>query len=473
MNGHHSALEHFRTEALKMAGLLSIYHALPPIFQDVAISIYGLLLRQLRYGRSFREALANLENGKLDPMVDQSECLQDLIKAALQTEHYGEFLNKKNLSVSEINLNNLTSVFPVLEKDTIKNKPTSFHSSAFSKTHTAKLSTSGTSGTPLNVLATKHSIRKNYAFFNLFLRSIGVDEFNRSATFAGRLIVQESTKKPPYWRKNYAMNTLLCSSYHLSSDTIPYYIKALEQWNPIYIDSYPSAIYELALYINSNKLKHNIRLTAVVTSSETLGEHQRMAIEKAFQCPVFDQYGCAEMAVMAYQQKDGRYFIPPQYAIAEVLDDDDKPVRPGESGYLVCTGLLNQAMPLIRYRIGDIVKTSKEQIEDYPFITFLDSIEGRNDDVVIASSGFRVGRLDPVFKGVKGVLETQIVQNSHTSLKVNVVVSDDYTEETEDQIRSALRARLGATMQIKFEYLAKIPREKNGKFKAVKSEIRC
>jgi phenylacetate-CoA ligase len=202
-----------------------------------------------------------------------------------------------------------------------------------------------------------------------------------------------------------------------------------------------------------------------------LGAHQREAIEEAFQCPVFDQYGCAEMAVMAYQRKDGRYFIPPQYAIAEVLDDNDKPVKPGESGHLVCTGLLNQAMPLIRYRIGDIVKTSKEQLEGYPFITFLDSIEGRNDDVVIASSGFRVGRLDPVFKGIAGLAETQIVQKSSTSLEVNLVVSNGYTKNIEDQIRDALQDRLGVAMHINFEYLDRIPREKNGKFKAVKSEL--
>ncbi|MFT6907218.1 MAG: phenylacetate-CoA ligase [Oleiphilaceae bacterium] len=454
-----------------MAGLLSIYHSLPPAFQNVALSSYGLLLRQLRYGRSFRETLARRKDGELDPLMDQSGRLRELIEVALQTEHYGKLLNDQPLSASEIDLSSLTSVFPILEKKAVINGPTAFQCNIFKKSNTTTLHTSGTTGAPLNILATKNSVRQNYAFFNLFLRSIGVEEFNRSATFAGRLIVPERSKVPPFWRKNHAMNTLLCSSYHLSIDTVPLYIKALENWQPIYIDSYPSAIYELASYINSNRLKHNIRLKAVVTSSETLGSHQREAIEKAFQCPVFDQYGCAEMAVMAYQCKDGRYFIPPQYAIAEVLDDNDKPVKPGESGHLVCTGLLNQAMPLIRYRIGDIVKTSKEQLEGYPFIAFLDSIEGRNDDVVIASSGFRVGRLDPVFKGIAGLAETQIVQKSYFSLEVNLVVSNGYTKNTEDQIRDALQDRLGVAMHINFEYLDRIPREKNGKFKAVKSEL--
>lgn len=454
-----------------MSGLLSIYHALPSACQNVALSTYGLLLRHLRYGKAFRETLTQLETGNLDPLVEQGKYLRELVSEARQTEYYGAVLNGESSLPAEIGLNNFTTVFPVLEKETVKSRPTSFKSNNVNKHCTTTLNTSGTTGTPLNVLATKHSVRQNYAFFNLFLRSIGVDEFNRSATFAGRLVVPERAKKPPYWRKNYAMNTLMCSSYHLSAETAPFYVKALESWQPVYIDSYPSAIYEIASFINANKIKHSIRLKAIVTSSETLGDHQRDAIEKAFQCQVFDQYGCAEMAVMAYQQKDGRYFIPPQYSIAEVLDDNDKPVKPGESGHLVCTGLLNHAMPLIRYRIGDIVKTSEEQMEGYPFITFLDSIEGRNDDVIIASSGFRVGRLDPVFKGISGLSETQIVQKSHTSLEVNLVASSGSNIETENQIRQALQDRLGAEMQIKFEYLDQIPREKNGKFKAVKSEL--
>lgn len=459
-------------EAARMTGLLSVYHRLPSQLQDLVLSSYGVLIRRLRYGKAFHQKLAVLESRKFDPVTGQAERLRELVSVALeQTEYYGRSDAARRLIFSEIDVNNFTSFFPVLGKDKVVDNPSAFQSHGFSKYRTINLSTSGTTGTPLSVVATKQSVMQNFAFFNLFLHSIGVDEFDRSATFAGRAIVSGASKTPPYWRKNYAMNTLLCSSYHLNAETIPSYIKALESWQPVYIDSYPSAIYEIAACINANRLQHNIQLKAIVTSSETLVEHQRQAIEMAFGCRVFDQYGCVEMAVMAYQQKDGRYYIPPEYAIAEVLDDDDKPVKPGESGHLVCTGLLNLAMPLIRYRIGDMVKTSKEQLEGYPHIVFLDSIEGRSDDIVIASSGFRVGRLGPVFKGVKGVSKTQIIQKQPDLLQVNLVVSREYTKATEIQIRNALIERVGAAMQIRFEYMSHIPREKNGKFKFVKSEL--
>lgn len=455
-----------------MAGLLSFYHALPPQLQNVALSAYGLLIRRVRYGRAFHQTLARLEGGEVDPFLDQSERLLKLLTAAAQqTEHYGSVLRDQSLALPDINLDNFTEVFPVLEKSSLRSNPSAFYSNNFGKASTTMLKTSGTTGTPLDLLVTKHSRRENYAFFNHFLHSIGIDEFDRSATLGGRLIVSKENKTSPFWRKNYSMNTLFCSAYHISQETIPSYIRALEEWQPVYIDSYPSAIYEIASFINFNKVKHKIHLKAVVTSSETLGEHQRDAIENAFQCLVFDQYGCAEMAVMANQQKDGRYHMPPQYAIAEVLDDNDRPVKPGESGHLVCTGLLNQAMPLIRYRIGDIVKTSSEQMDGYPYIIYLDSIEGRDDDVIITSSGYRIGRLSPATKGVRGVAETQIIQKTQTFIQVNLVVSAGYTKDAEVQMRDALQERLGVEMQVQFKYFDRIPREKNGKFKSVKSEL--
>ena len=43
----------------------------------------------------------------------------------------------------------------------------------------------------------------------------------------------------------------------------------------------------------------------------------------------------------------------PEYGFLEILDAERHPVRAGEEGYFVWTGFLNDAMPLIRYRIGD------------------------------------------------------------------------------------------------------------------------
>ena len=46
------------------------------------------------------------------------------------------------------------------------------------------------------------------------------------------------------------------------------------------------------------------------------------------------------------------------YAYPEVLDEQDRPVRPGERGELVFTSLYRKAMPLLRYRTRDVVQVA-------------------------------------------------------------------------------------------------------------------
>ena len=45
-----------------------------------------------------------------------------------------------------------------------------------------------------------------------------------------------------------------------------------------------------------------------------------------------------------------------EYGITQVLNEQDEPVAPGTEGRIVCTGLENLSMPLIRYDTGDIGK---------------------------------------------------------------------------------------------------------------------
>lgn len=360
--------------------------------------------------------------------------------------------------------------FPILEKSVIRDDPKSIISDKFYG-DLISVSTSGSTGTPLKVQMDFDSRQINYAFFHKFLEAVGVSEFERSATFAGRVLVPSKQKKPPFWRFNKAMNTLLLSSYHIAEESFRGYIKALENWNPRYIDSYPSAVYELAVLLHNNNYKPTMNLKAIITSSETLFPYQREMIEEVFRCPVYDYYGCAEQSVLAFQtpSSNGDYIVPSQYCLVEVLDEDYEPVRPGESGQVVCTNLFNAAAPIIRYAIGDHAVVG-EYFSESRFVRRLSKVEGRVDDVIITPDGRRVGRLDPIFKGVDGISEAQIVQERLDFLKVNVVALNEQAVN-ETKLREMLRERLGNDIKIEFDYMQSIPRTKSGKFRSVLSKI--
>jgi phenylacetate-CoA ligase len=66
----------------------------------------------------------------------------------------------------------------------------------------------------------------------------------------------------------------------------------------------------------------------------------------------------AEVGLIGHecQVHDGLH-VPEDHLLVEVLDRDGSPVAPGEEGELVVTTLRHEAMPLIRYRLGDITAT--------------------------------------------------------------------------------------------------------------------
>jgi phenylacetate-CoA ligase len=262
------------------------------------------------------------------------------------------------------------------------------------------------------------------------------------------------------------MRNRLFSSYHLSPENAPAYSRALCAWAPDYIDSYPSAVSTLAGLLREQGLPAP-RLRAVVTSSETLLEAQRERIADVFGARCFDQYGCTEQTVYVSQCEAGTYHVHPEYGLVEVLDPRGEPVKPGESGELVCTSFTNDAFPLLRYRMGDAATLGEPGCACGRAFPVLLRIEGRLDDLLVTPDGRRVGRLDPVFKGRRTIAEAQIVQESALDVRVRLVPAAGYTEADGESVARELRARLAPEMRIRVERVAAIERTAAGKFRAV------
>lgn len=443
-----------------------VYEKCPIWLQNILISLYGYKVKSERFGsvyRSYSNSI-NLDSG----LVEKKSEIFDFLSHAVKNVPFYEGLDINLKSVDDVESAILR--FPIIEKTFLKANSERFLSKVRISS-TKVINTSGTTGTPLRVKVSTESLQRNYVFFHKFLAEAGVSEFSRSATFAGRVLVPNGQKRPPFWRVNRAMNTLLLSSYHISKETAEDYIDALSRFAPDFIDSYPSAIFELAnLALNLN-IKRNFSLKAIITSSETLSDFQRSVIERYFGCPVFDYYGSAEQSVLAFQVP-GRssYVVPAEYCLVEVLDSDDRPVDIGEKGRIICTGFINKNMPLIRYDIGDEAVVS-EFHENSRFVKAFRSIVGRTDDVIHTVDGYRIGRLDPVFKGIEGVSECQIIQHSISRIEVKVVESSS-GQLDELKLKAALASRLGESIAVEVNRVDRIPRDSAGKFRSVISNIK-
>lgn len=451
------------------------YNASPIWLQELLLSAYGFRLYKLRYGGLFQQQLDQLEQARAYSAAELQELQARelrrlLLHAGQHVPWYRRLFAQSGLRPEQIEPDSL-HLLPVLGKDEAKAHWRALLANNVPPRTLHTLNTSGTTGSPLIVKASSAALQKNYAFFERFLRSAGVTSRDRCITFAGRLLLPPHQLAPPYWRRNLAMNTLLCSSYHISMDTAGDYLRGIARYQPDYIDAYPSAIYPLARYILESGQDLSLQLKAVITSSETLLDHQRETIEKAFQCRVYDQYGSAEMAACITQCELGSYHINPDYGIVEIIREDGRPAAPGEAGDLVCTGFVNDAMPMIRYRIGDSAVAADGPCRCGLAWPVIGSLLGRLDDIIVTPDGRQIGRLDPLFKGLDGIKEAQIVQVALDRLIVNLVPANDYSPDTGVKLRAALQRRVGDGMQVELKLLSHIPRTAAGKFRAVVSEV--
>jgi len=443
-----------------------VYYASPVWLQNVLVSAYGYHLYRKRYQGAFQDILALLRQSRnwncQEAEAWQAEKLHDMVRHCRQNVPFYQ----KLFADYGLNERDFTSVLdvrklPILQKDTLRHDTALFRSpgeKSYMRQHT-----SGSTGTPLALEVDEYTYKMAMALLVDHEEAHGVPMGTPRATFAGRMVQPANRLSPPFARYNRAENQMVFSSYHLNSNTFPWYAKELAHFHPWELIGYPSAISDLASYYLNTGTNPGFRPKAVVTNSETLLSWQKENIEQAFDCPVYDYYGTAEYVLFAGQERDGRYRLNPLLGITEVLNNADEPASEGR---LIATTLTNRVMPLLRYEVGDsgvAVSASMNQSITHE----LERINGRIDDYIETPDGRRIGRLDHVFKGITTLTEAQIVQNSRKTCTVYVVTSGTLSIDVVSKIEKNFRARVGNEISISVEQIKSIPRGPNGKFKNV------
>ena len=443
----------------------SLYFKSPVILQDFTISVYGYSLYKKRYSGmagKIRDELAALNS--MSPSQTKSmqdEAIQSMVRyCATSIPYYQSLFSELGLKPSDITQVEDLRKLPALDKQTLRTnghlfRPTE-RSAPFVVQHT-----SGSTGTPLTIGLNEHTYKLAMALLVEHEEAHGVAFGERRATFAGRMLKRANDTKPPFSRYNRAENQRLFSSYHLSEKTFPYYDAELTNFQPKELIGYPSAISDLATLYQKSALKPRFCPEVIVTNSETLLEWQREKIESVFGCPVRDYYGTAEYVIFAGQDRNGIYQPNPLLGVTEILLEN----QDSTEGKVLGSTLTNYEMPLLRYDVGDratLLKSSDCSI-GFPSIK---SFNGRQDDYVLAPDGRRIGRLDHIFKGVDGIKEVQIVQKDIKTLFLNVVAEGREKPDMQRLVENT-KARVGMEFDVKIEFLERIPRGRNGKFKSV------
>jgi phenylacetate-CoA ligase len=460
--------------------LKKLYDLAPASLQNVLVSTFSARLEKERYGGRFPEFQKLLEEsqwwdaGRMGAWQD--ERLRAIVRHAHEhVPYYRELFGRHGIDPAKFRGREDLHRIPLLTRDTIKSRLADFKSRDPALKSGGEGHTSGTTGSPLTIYYGGDVIPMNYAVMDRQYRWADARlarDGDRVAVVRGNVIVPLSQKRAPFWRHNRSLNQLLMSSFHLTPENLVSYYQALREFQPRIIDGYPSSLYVIAkVLLNRNE---RLPLKAAITSSETLYDFQREAIESAFQCRVFDYYAAAERVVFAVEcdRHEGHHLCE-EYGITEIVDDDGQPLPAGHEGIVVGTSLHNTGMPMIRYRTTDRTALKTRACSCGRPLPLMEDVTTKAEDLLRLKDGRLIppSVLTHPFKPLDCIEASQIVQTDLDRIVVRLIPRAEYTEKHGTVLIRDLKARVGADMRVEIELVKELPRTARGKFKWVISQV--
>jgi phenylacetate-CoA ligase len=228
-------------------------------------------------------------------------------------------------------------------------------------------------------------------------------------------------------------------------------------------------------------IQQNTRLRAGIFGAEPWSEEMRVRIEEATGIKAYDVYGTSELSGPLFtecQYQDGIHIWADQFLIEVIDPETGEQLGDGERGELVITTLAKEALPLIRYRIGDITVINKEPCRCGRTHPRIMRVLGRADDMLIVR-GINVfpGQVESVLMTIPEVGEHFMIivdrVNELDAMKVQIEMTDEaFSDKVNDiitlekKVEASLKNVLNLAVKVELVEKGTIPRSM-GKAKKV------
>ncbi|WP_305064330.1 phenylacetate--CoA ligase family protein [Methanococcoides sp.] len=218
-----------------------------------------------------------------------------------------------------------------------------------------------------------------------------------------------------------------------------------------------------------------------VFGAEPWSEEMRKRIEESAGIKAYDIFGTSELSGPLFtecREQKGIHIWADQFLVEVIDPDTGEPVPNGERGELVITTLVKEALPLIRYRIGDITVLNWDECECGRTHPRIMRVLGRADDMLIVR-GINVfpGQVESVLMKIPEVGEHFMIIvdriNELDIMKVQIEMTDvAFSDKVNDiinlekKVASALKGVLNIAVKVELVEHGSLPRSM-GKAKKV------
>ena len=368
------------------------------------------------------------------------------------------------------------SALPVLTKANLQQPLANRLSDKYTLKTVHKHKTSGSSGTPFEFAKdnfahamTWVTFMQRYSWFNIDLNT------SKQARFYGIPLDTNGYYKERL--KDCLGNRFRFSVFDLSDAALNKVLHKFKRTKFNYINGYTSAIVQFAKFLKRNNIVLKDvcpTLTVCIVTSEMLFDDDKKLLETQFNIPIVNEYGAAELGLIAFEDQDDNWIVNTNHLYVEILDNNNQPVPYGQPGKIVVTDLYNRAHPFIRYELGDLGQLSTKSTLQRPI---LESLTGRTSDFITLPSGKIAAGLTfyyvtkTVMTKDANVKEFIIEQIEIDTFKIDYVATEALSKTQQKAVQLAVDKYLEPNLNLIFEQKTILEREVSGKLKQFRSGL--
>jgi phenylacetate-CoA ligase len=334
-----------------------------------------------------------------------------------------------------------------------------------------RYTTGGSTGEPLIFYTDRNKEAAANAAKLRARRWWGIEVGDRQIDLWGSPIELSKQDRVRILKDRHLLNFVLLSAFDLTEASIARYLDVIRAFRPALLYGYATVFHKVARFCQERGIEPDVRgLKAVITTSETLHDHQRETIAKVFGRPVANEYGCRDGGFVAHECPFGHLHVAMEHVYLEFLPTAGAPDGTTE---VVITNLDAWGMPFIRYRVGDLATPAAAACPCGRALPLLRDVQGRTNDMLVSPTGRLLHSLSVVYvlREIPGLGQFKVTQDRVDRLVVEMVTDAAFDPASEDVIRRRLVETMGAPVHVDLIRRDQIQPEASGKYRWVVSRV--
>ena len=426
------------------------------ILHDLAVA------RPLQWPRILPRQAQWLDPAELAAL--QRARLQVVVARAAETRYYGALLREAGLDDSRRFEPGDLQRLPLLDRQTMAHHGLEAFLTV-ARDGLLSVQTSGSTGTPGRFL---RSWREEAGYSARWMRVYAAYGCGLRDPQINIAIADKPERKGPI--KLLRRVGLLPRVERLASDAPPAEILArVQELDPPILTGYAGAIEALADHVLATGARIRPPRAVFCTAMEVTDRCLELA-EQAFRAPAVDVYVTNEFGVIAWScpVRRGVMHLNDDALIVEVLGPDGAPVPAGVVGELVITSLGLTAMPLIRYRMGDMAARIPGRCECGRGLGLMTRVQGRTAHVIRRPDGALI--TTPLITSLFGRVDAhdwvrryQVREEPGQRLRFLLNVRRPPSATQRQALTQSVEAGVGADFRVSIEFVDEIPAAPSGK----------